>query len=269
MESNEMKKNLKAWTALGAAISTATSAYAFPANHNKTMIHQDQHQSVLLAAAAGEGEGVSAEKYSESDFVKDFGLIEGHLTAGVELYTAGEVAQAKTHMKHPEDEIYADLIPEIEERGTSGIADEISAIASVVENGGSADEATKRLKALKAAIDRSAAPTSAKERAEAIEKLVRVASEEYAIGVKDGAITDPHEYQDAYGFVQAAKRLSGNLPAETESEYGEQFADIRSMLDKLSDLWPDLTAKSGKGGDPSRLAGTAARIELVALSIKN
>jgi hypothetical protein len=82
-------------------------------------------------------------------------------------------------------------------------------------------------------------------------------------------VTDPHEYQDSYGFVQAALRLVKSLPKETENEYGTHFEEIRGYLDNISDLWVDITAQDKTAGDPSRLAGAAARIELAMLSIKD
>ena len=57
-------------------------------------------------------------------------LIRGHLFVGMELYRQGAVDHAKTHMKHPQDEIYASLRPAIRApSGTTGISVVRAAIA--------------------------------------------------------------------------------------------------------------------------------------------
>lgn len=266
-----MKKLSRSWAVLGTALSASTIAYSpnagavvkadlvDPPTHGEKSDPAGQPKFVLTASD-GEGEGGSEAEFTGADYVAAFGLIEGHLIAGTELYAAGATDMAKTHMKHPGDEIYTDLLPEIRKRGKAGIAEEISAIAAVVESGGPAADAKAALETLKTAIDLNAAPANDRERANAIVKLVRTAAEEYAIGVKDGKITDMHEYQDAYGFVEAAKRLANGLPDTAK-------ADVRAHLDGLQPLWPDIADMSAMGGDPSNLFGAAAHIELIALEL--
>jgi hypothetical protein len=263
-----MKRTVRKWATLGAAVATATAAHAgasqIPLNSDAFPIVR---QDTPLILAAGEGEGGGEHSYDEADYLSALGQVEGHLTVGVALYAMGEAEQAKTHMKHPEDELYGDLKPEFEEKGLPGFAAELTALAEAVNSGAAEADVQAKFDAVIAAIDAHAKPSSAHERAEAVTKLVRKAGEEYDEGVKDGAVIEAHEYQDAYGFVEAAKRLAASASDAEKAEYGTQFEEIAGYLNGLDKAWPDISGKSGVETDASLLAGAAARIELVALQM--
>jgi hypothetical protein len=264
----KMKKTLKAWTALGAAMATTTAAVAAsPTNRIDTPVLSAPAQPMILAAGGGEGEGGAIHEDPDVEYFSDLGLVEGHLAAGVALYMLGEAEMAKTHMKHPRDEIYADLEPMMKDRGVKGFADELSALASAVEAGAPVEEVRMKFDGVLVAIDACGAPESAADRANAVVKLVRIASDEYADGVVEGKVVEPHEYQDAYGFVQAAKRLVGRAGDDEKSEYSEEFAEITAQLAALDKAWPDLAGKSKIDTDSTLLAGAAARVELTALGM--
>ena len=55
--------------------------------------------------------------------------------------------------------------------------------------------------------------------------------EEYAIGVKGGLVTDPGEYQDAYGFTVVALKMSKRLSSD-------EAQGVTLALDALLALWP-------------------------------
>lgn len=267
-----MKKTMKTWTALGAALATTTAiaaAQAGPAPKQGLITKSP----LMLAAEAGEGEGGESEggeakSAGNADYLANLGFVTGHLIAGTELYALGDAEQAKTHMKHPQDEIYADLEPEFKERKAPGFAAELEALSKAVEGGEPADAVRQKLDAVIAAVGKNGMPANARERADTIVKLVRTAGEEYAIGVKDGAIVNAHEYQDAYGFVQAAKRLLDGASEEEKKEYAKPLEEIAGHLAALDEAWPDIAGKKPVETDASVLAGAAARIELAALSIK-
>ena len=60
---------------------------------------------------------------------------------------------------------------------------------------------------------------------EGASEVVRVAADEFANGVKDGKVVQPHEYQDAYGFIKAGQRLL---------EAAAQLLDIKLKLRALA-----------------------------------
>jgi hypothetical protein len=113
-----------------------------------------------------------------------------------------------------------------------------------------------------------AAGTNLLDRLKAITNLVRKAAEEYGEGVKDGKLSDVHEYQDAWGFTQAAKAQLASLSDDDHKRMGASFDEIARELGGLDSAWPALVAPKSITADASMLYGTAARIEIAALAVK-
>lgn len=272
---NKLNTTTKTWTALGMALAASTAAYAgvaapdYPGNHAKPATALQ-----FVAASAGEGgeggEGAADEQdMDDVGFLVALGLVEGHMTVGVELAKLGAAELSLTHMKHPQDEIYADLEPVLTARKAVGFAAELTVVADLVKGGADQAEIAPAFAALLAAIDESGSPDSARERAMAIVRLVRTAGEEYAAGRDGAAVNDAREYQDAWGFVQASKRLLAKAPEAENATNETAFTEIAGYLDGLDAAWPDLTGASPVDFDPTLLAGAAARIELIAIGLKD
>ena len=68
--------------------------------------------------------------------------------------------------------------------------------------------------------------------ADIIQYLMATVDEEYEIGVKMGKITDPGEYQDAYGFSVVALRIAKQIK-------GKNTKNLVSSLEALVKLWPE------------------------------
>ncbi len=67
-------------------------------------------------------------------YLTQLGLMRGHLYAGMALFGAGERAQAAAHMKHPDSELYAELVAGMQQRGATQFADSLQALAVAVES---------------------------------------------------------------------------------------------------------------------------------------
>ena len=91
------------------------------------------------------------------------------------------------------------------------------------------------------------------------------AAEEYSAAVENGQVHDPHEYQDAYGFVEVARRLIGTLDTGSDAAVAQAVERARKALAGLDGAWPRLDG--GAAVDPSLLHGAAARIEIAAGSL--
>ena len=76
-----------------------------------------------------------------------------------------------------------------------------------------------------------------------------------------------HEYQDAYGFTQIAKRRLEQLPEATRNESTDTVEQVEGYLEELAGLWPSIAPKGDVDGDASKLYGAAARIEIAALGL--
>jgi hypothetical protein len=229
-----------------------------------------------LAAWAAGGEGGEMAHASpdlatdDVGYLTQLGLMQGHLTVGVALYGQGASDDAKVHMKHPQDELYASLLPALEARKAKGFDAELSALAADVEGGKPAAEAEKDLAQVVVAIDhaRAAAPASLKTKLEVVLALTRAAADEYAQGVKDGVVVNRKEYEDAWGFVTVAKSLLDGLSKAERKEANKAYKKIKAALETLSPAWPNVVPPAGVETDASLLYAASARIELAILSIR-
>jgi len=264
-----MKITIRKLAALGAAIATTGVAQAAPFHakqfHETSALSGVSAPLLLAAGEGGEGGEGGLSQDEDMAFHVAAGEIEGRLTAAVALYAQGEAKAAMAHLVRPADGIYQGLQPLLTEFNAPGFADELTALADAVEAGAPADDVETRLKAAIAAIAASTTPESAHELALTVAMLVRIAGQDFAKGVADGKVTDAHEYQDAWGYVQSAKRMVAAAPDWVREEYGSELETINGYLDGLDAAWPDLTGDSGTQMDASVIAGAAARIEIVSL----
>ncbi len=224
----------------------------------------------------GEGEGKSSTgvNYASDDlaYLTQLSLMRGHLYVGYELFKAGHVDHAKTHMKHPESELYADIAPAFSKRGTAGFADELQALAQAVESDRSAEEVTgvynaltKAMTSSESAVDGSQAAVQNK--LQLVVNLLRVAGEEYAMAVVDGKMEYAHEYQDALGFTVVAGNIINGAESTSETE-AAALEKTKAILSDLQDLWPSLVPPETLQTEASKLYGAASQVEILALGLK-
>lgn len=230
----------------------------------------------ILVAACGEVAERPAEPTSDATvrevrasltdeaYLVRLGLMRGHLLVGHELYGQRALAAARTHSKHPNDELYAGMDVEFAARGATGFAEalEAHALASEGEDAAAVAEAYAALTAAIAASEAVVSPSPAMI-ARVIVELLREAAAEYAIGVVDGRLANAHEYQDAYGFTQVASAWAAR-GAETEAAV---FGRIAERIDALADLWPSLVPPDVVEHQAAQLYGAAADVEILALDL--
>lgn len=202
-------------------------------------------------------------------FLKNLTLVEGHLTAGYELYKAGAKDAAKTHMKHPGDELYGVLKPGFKEFNAPSFDASLKKMALAVEQGKSPEEVEKAYQAVVADIDRARdqVQPSLKTRLLTVSSVIRVAGLEFDEAVKDGKVVNAHEYQDAYGFVKTGTRLLNSAePKSPEQKMAVEQAS--EALKKFEGAWPTLTGEGQLKTTSSELYGAAGKIQLEASSLK-
>lgn len=219
-------------------------------------------------ASAGEaGESGHGGGDDDAGYLMQLGLIRGHIDVGVALYEAGQRDAAITHMKHPGDEIYADLVPLLEAEGAEGFDDELANLADAVEGDLGMEAVRSAHVALSDAIDAAEAfeTPSAGEMAGVILELVRTSAMEYDAAIENEAIISAHEYQDALGFYRVASAWLGRL---RQSNADPSVCDeIGRQLNLMGAAWPTIMAPDRPVVEPSVLFGAAARIEIAALSL--
>lgn len=176
-------------------------------------------------------------------YLTQLGLLRGHLWVGYELYQLSLPEMAETHMKHPREELYADLIPAFKRRGCAGFAGELSELARVVSARETSDTVTSRYKSLASSIGRCETVAEQEDRfivSRVVRNLLANALLEYEIGVVDGAINNVHEYQDAWGFTQVAS-VYAQLPVFLSDDEGRLVTQrMQRLITSLDTLWPSL-----------------------------
>lgn len=125
-----METRHKLWLGLGVVcMAGAITACSGPADEHSGM----NHGAAEEGGEGGEGASSADSIASDAVYLGQLGFIRGHLMVGVELYREGDAANSETHMKHPESEIYAELVPALEARNAPGFGEQMGALAVTVE----------------------------------------------------------------------------------------------------------------------------------------
>ena len=133
---------------------------------------------------------------------------------------AGDEAHAEETMTRPERMGLAEL----------GFEPALfESVSAALDAGTEAEAIAADLDAAEAHLEMLAARAGG-DPADIIRFLMATVSEEYAIAVNDGVVTDPGEYQDAYGFTEVAKGHAATLDADTADE-------VMTALDALASVW--------------------------------
>ncbi len=160
---------------------------------------------------------------------KRVAFMSGHVEAGLALYRAGAPEQAAKHLLHPVSETH-----EAERAGLSALGfeqDLFIAVSDALDEGLPAAEIEPQLAAAEANMALMRANAGG-DPAEIIDYLMDTVLEEYQIGVVDGKITDPGEYQDAYGFTVVALSIASDVDSAGSEP-------LMASLEQLLKLWPD------------------------------
>lgn len=259
------------WTSLALVGSAAGMVAAAPVIADTL---QSGPETIWLAQAeggeGGEGgeAGAVAAAPEDAGYLAALGFVEGHLRAGLALYTEGRADMAITHMKHPQDEIYADLAPQLEQRGAEGFAPQLTALATTVETGAPVADAQAAFDAIVTEITEAGEGIAPRMQFDALAIILRTAADEYAVGVVDGTIAELHEYQDAWGFVQSAKARAAELALSDDPTVAAAAAKVTAALAEADTAFAALAPDGPVSGSADILYGAAARIELAALSVK-
>jgi len=178
---------------------------------------------------SGEGEGGEGGHSMDTLAVeKRLAFMTGHVKAGIALYRAGEPAMGAPHLLHPVSETH-----QAERSGLDALGFDASIfekVSAALEAGKPAAEVEPQLQAAEANLAAVAAKAGG-DTAEIITYLMGVIVEEYTIAIGDGKVTDPGEYQDAWGFAHVARDHAASLPASSRDA-------VIAEIDALIALWP-------------------------------
>ncbi|MCG8440782.1 MAG: hypothetical protein MI723_03145 [Caulobacterales bacterium] len=209
---------------------------------------------------AGEGEGERGEGEGGAavgalPLPQRLAFMSGHVAAGLSLYRAGDPEAAAPHLLHPVSETH-----EAERQGLDALgfdAGLFETVSAALEDGRPAEEIAPQLEAAEANLAMLAEKAGG-DPADIIRYLMETIVEEYAIAITDGEVSDPGEYQDAYGFAVVARERAADLPEEARPA-------VLSALDALIALWPD--AAPIPPDDPAPVGQVIAQTSRVDLAL--
>ena len=201
------------------------------------------------------GSKQTAFAFDEKSYLTNLALAQGHLFVGLTLYRQGASDHAKTHMKHPEDELYTDLLPAFNEKGIKGFDASLKILTLAVEYDSAQEVVYEAFRLVDSEIERVRKVVEAdkKTQMEVITQLLMAAAEEYEVSIQDGLVVDHHEYQDAYGFTQIARTLLYRLTLQacgTEAFSTEAFRELQALQEDFKHLdsaWPSLVPQQKIG----------------------
>lgn len=178
-----------------------------------------------------------------------------HVEAGLALYRAGELEMAAPHLLHPVSETHISEREGLEALGFEG--DLFSSVSKALEAGIPATTIEPQLIAAEENL-RVVAGRAGGDTASIIRFLMETLAEEYTIAVTDGVVTDPGEYQDAYGFAVVAKQRAADL------EKSIQPAVVAHLNDLIS-MWPSVGPIPPR--DPAPIDQVIAKTSQIQLSL--
>jgi hypothetical protein len=252
-----MKKNILSIIIL----SLMVACPAFSSHHGHVDIHEHGHKN------DEESKKIITD---DNEYLTNLNLMKGHLWVGIQLYKASFKDNAKMHMKHPKSELYGGMIATFKHKGAPGFASELETLASSVENEEPLQTIDKNYKNLFKAINENEkfvdeTSISIHKKVNLVISLLKIAEEEYAIGIVNGKVKNKHEYQDALGFTTMAKNIIEGINIEGETQKNRLSAII-AAIETLSSLWPELAPNHNVDGDAKSILNVIEEIKNIAQS---
>ncbi len=255
------------------AIATSVTLAASPALSSQITPHvtlatpnlwliQDQ------GGEAGEA-GITDNASADAAYLAELAIVEGHMLAARDLYARGQAAEAVELSIHPQQEGTLDALrAEIAEHNAPDPADAVTAFTAAMSAGSdqaAVDTALAELSQVFAA-DAAVQADQVRARFDAVALLLKAAAGEYAASIENGTVTDAMGWHEAQAFVAIARRHLTDL-----STLGMSAIAAPKALDALADadtVFGDPLAADLLAGDPKILLGIAARVELIASSVR-
>ena len=219
------------------------------------------------AAHYEKGQKVAKVYESDNEYLTQIALMRGHLYVGIELYKNGYIDNAKRHMKHPKSELYSDIIPTFKAKNSKGFTVELENLATAVEGEKDFIFISSKYKNLSDAITVNEnyiedSSKSLTKRIILVRSLLKIAADEYAVGIVNGEVKNKFEYQDALGFTIVAENILKNTTTQSKDEEIKKNKVLK-IIENLFDLWPSLVPTGIVDGDAKIILDAVAKINLV------
>jgi len=221
-----------------------------------------------LAAGTEGGEsgeaGVTAEASDDAAYLAELAIVQGHYLAAHDLWEQGHKDLAIDLAGHPEEEgSLAAVSEKVLAKGATSPAAAVTAFRAAL---GGDDRAaiTVALTEVEAAFSAAAAVEASETRArfDAVVLLLKAAAEEYEGATAGGKVTDSMGWYEAFDFVFLART---ELEALSKVDLSAKAAPRALEALKAAD---EAFTTPETAADPAILLGVAAKVELLASSVR-
>jgi hypothetical protein len=197
-------------------------------------------------------------------YIAELGVFEAEMQTALALYQTSHVSAAKAHLSHADVIIYRRLLNRVLARRAVGFSGELTAFSKGITAGESGKSLKLKHEKLKLAISTSRGKgdlVAAIPMVTAVNLLMHKSAEYFNSGVANGKIVDAGQYQDAWGFMKAAKSVMADISKKERAKLPEVFTVIDQALADLNNLWPSLTADETNIDGPQILSDAATKVE--------
>ena len=257
-----MKATFKRWAVLGLGTALGTGLVACGSSEEGATPAADR-QAVETPGAAPEpgshmrmgemGEGEAGHDMETLSLPERLAFMTGHVEAGLALYRAGEPQMAAPHLLHPVSETHRAERAGLAELGFD--ASLFEAVSKALEEGRPAAEIEPQLAAAEANLA-MVAEQAGGDPSVVIRFLMETIVAEYSIAITDDAVSDPGEYQDAYGFAVVAR--------DRAAAFDPPAPRLLAEIDNLIALWPEAPVPPA---DPTPVGQVIAQTSKVLLAM--
>jgi hypothetical protein len=262
----------RAATLTGAAVTLAVSTAAMADMPRVPNLTAPATQLWLAQAEGGEGgeAGAIAGALPEVAYLAQLAIVEGHLAAAALMYRKGLVDEAVGLSYHPEAEMMDEVRETLSAHDVPDITPSMTAFSEAMERGATPDEVDLALADVSAAVAAASRQdaTAHRTRFDAIVVLLRAAAHEYSESTESGVVDDITPYHEAYGFVSVAKALAQGLSTDADPAAAAAATRVLSALTDADEAFGDLTTGAPVAREPAILLSVAARVELIASSVR-
>ena len=262
----------RVWTSLAlATVTLAASPAVADLRPAPVTLAMPQARIWLAQAEGGEaGEaGITAEAPEDSAYLAELMIIQGHMQAARDLYAMGEKDKAVELSKHPQEEgTLAALQAQIAKYQAQDVADEIAALTDTMAKGAAQADVDLALSQVDQAFAAAASvkDTEVRARFDAVVLLVKAAAGEYQDAITDGKVEDIMGWHEAWSFIDIARAQLQDLAGQPLAAKAAPKA--LKALEDVNPAFGDPMAAVPLAGDAQILLGVAAKLELIASSVR-
>ena len=226
--------------------------------------------SLWLAEGGEAGEaGALAAAGSAATYLAEIALVEGHMIAARDLYAKGQTGLAVDLSRHPEAEgMLTAVRTGLAAHEAADFSPAIATFTATMAKGAPLAEVEAALAAVSVGVAAAGAGEQAalRSRFDAAVLLLKAAAGEYSGSIAGGKVTDEMAYHEAHAFVALARRTMTELAAQPLTATAAPRA--LQAMQAADDAFGDMTKPELAARDPAILFGVAARVELIASSVR-